>query len=124
MIPGSVNARLEALLRLNVRGPTGIEIEVDALIDTGFTGSLMLPLATVAALGLIKRSGGSAILADGSVRHVDTYGAEVTWDGMSRGVMVSAVGDEALVGMILLAGYRLLVDVEPGGVVEVQPLRP
>ena len=123
MIRGVVNARTEAILRLKVIGPTGIEREVEAVIDTGFSGALVLPTATVAALKLVKRSGGTAILADGSVRHFDTYGAEVEWDGVLRGVVVSAVGTEALAGMVLLAGHKLTVNVEPGGEVEVQPLR-
>jgi hypothetical protein len=37
-------------------------------------------------------------------------------------VLVSAVGDEALVGMRLLAGHELRIEVVPGGVVEVTPL--
>lgn len=124
MIRGTVNTRREAVLCLRVSGPTGTEQEVNAVIDTGFTGSLVLPPATVAALGLARRSGGSAALADGTVRHFDTYGAEVEWDGITRGVVVSAVGTEALVGMGLLDGQELRVEVEPGGAVEIRPLRP
>lgn len=124
MIRGVVNASREAVLRVRVIGPTGTDVEVDAVVDTGFTGSLVLPAATVAALGLARRSGGSAVLADGTVRHFDTYGAEVEWDGLVRGVVASAVGTEALVGMGLLAGHELRVEVEPGGAVEVRPLSP
>jgi clan AA aspartic protease len=124
MIRGTVNARLEAVLRLRVTGPTGIDMEVDAVVDTGFTGSLVLPTTAIGALGLTRRSGGSATLADGTVRHFDTYGAEVEWDGTKRGAVVSAVGTEALIGMMLLDGHELRVEVEVGGMVEVRPLRP
>jgi len=124
MMRGSVNARLEAKLRLTITGPTGSRQEIDAVIDTGFTGSLVLPAATVAALGLVRRSGGTATLADGSTCNYDNYGAEVEWNGGIRGVVVSAVGNEALAGMVLLAGHKLMVDIEDGGSVEVLPLRP
>ena len=63
------------------------------------------------------------MLADGTSCSYDNFGAEVEWHGNKRGVLVSALGNEALVGMVLLAGHRLTVDVEPGGEVTVQPLR-
>jgi clan AA aspartic protease len=97
-------------------------LDVDALIDSGFTGSLMLPIATGAALGLARQSGGVATLADGSVRHFDMFAAEVDWDGGWRQVLVSAVGVEPLLGMRLLVDHELRIEVVPGGAVEVDPL--
>ena len=122
MIRGVVNARHEAVARLRVRGPGGAELDFEALIDTGFTGSLTLPSAAVTALGLVRQSGGSVALGDGSVRHFDVYAAEVEWDGNWRPVLVSAIGDEILVGMRLLAGHGLRVAVVPGGPVEISPI--
>lgn len=119
---GSVNARLEAKLRLAIFGPTGIRQDVDAVVDTGFTGSLVLPASVVTSLALIRRSGGTATLGDGASCSYDNFGAEVDWNGAVRGVVVAAVGNEALAGMLLLAGHRLTVDVQNGGSVEVQPL--
>ena len=124
MILGTVNARLEALLPLHVIGPTGIDGVVNAVIDTGFTGELVLSTTTIAALGLTLRSGGTALLADGTLRNFDTYNAEIQWSGSPRRVVVSAIGTEALVGMTLLAGHKLNMEIEDGGVVEVWPLRP
>jgi len=121
VISGTVNARLEAVIRLRVRGPGGVELDFDAVIDTGFTSSLTLPATAVTALGLVRQSGGSAVLGDGSVRSFDMYAADVEWDGNWRPVLVSAVGDEVLVGMRLLAGYELRVAVVPGGPVEISP---
>jgi clan AA aspartic protease len=121
---GSVNAPLEAKLHLTIIGPAGIRQDVDAVIDTGFTGALVLPAAIVSSLGLLRRSGGTATLADGTTCNYDNFAAEVEWDGSARSVLVSAVGHEALAGMVLLAGHRLTVDVEDGGEVEVQSLEP
>ena len=122
MIRGSVNARWEAVLGLRVRGPSGADMSVDTVVDSGFTGSLTLPQATVRALGLARQSGGSAVLADATVRHFDVYAAEWEWEGNWRPILVSAVGDEALSGMRLLAGRQLRIDVALGGLVEVAPL--
>ena len=66
MIRGAVNARHEAVVRLRLRGPGGIEAEVDAIVDSGFTSSLTLPATKATALGLVRQSGSSAVLADGS----------------------------------------------------------
>ena len=122
MIGGVVNARLEAVVPLRVRGPSGTELVVDAVVDSGFTAALTLPAAVVAGLGLARQSVGGAVLADGSVRQFDIYTAEVAWDGSWRPVLVSAVGNEVLLGMGLLAGHALRIAVIPGGAVEITPL--
>ena len=122
MIAGVVNARHEAVVRLRVRGPAGSELDVDTVIDSGFTASMTLPAMIVAALGLTRQSVGGAVLADGSVRQFEIYAAEVEWNGGWRSVLVSAVGVEALVGMRLLAGHELRVAVVPGGAVEITRL--
>ena len=122
MIRGVVNARLEAVVRIRVRGPSAVELDVDAIVDSGFSASLTLSSAAVTALSLIRQSGGGAVLADGSVRKFDIYDAEVEWDGIWRPVLVSLIGDEALIGMRLLAGRDLRIAVVQGGSVEINPL--
>jgi predicted aspartyl protease len=122
LIRGVVNVRHEAVVRLRVRGPSGLELEMETVIDSGFTASLALSTTTVAALRLTRQSGGGAVLADGSVRQFDIYAAEVEWNGGWRPVLVSAVGDEALAGMRLLAGHELRIAVVQGGAVEITPL--
>jgi clan AA aspartic protease len=122
MIRGAVNARNEAVVPLRVRGPGGAVADVEAVIDSGFSASLTLPAATVTGLALVRQSGGRALLADGSVRQFDIFAAEVEWDGGWRSVLVSAVGDEVLMGMRLLAGHELRIAVVPGGAVEITPL--
>jgi clan AA aspartic protease len=121
MIRGTVNVRSEAIVRLRVRGPSGVESDVDMIVDSGFTASLTLPAMMVNALGLARQSGGTAVLADGSVRQFDIFAAEVAWGGTWRSVLVSAVGNESLLGMRLLAGHKLVVEVVPGGLVEILP---
>jgi clan AA aspartic protease len=112
----------EAIIGVRVRGPSGVTLDLDAVVDTGFTGSVTLPNATVAALGLVRRTGGAAVLADGSPTQFDVYAAEIEWHSTWRPVLVSAVGNEVLLGMRLLAGHELRIVVIPGGVVEVTAL--
>ena len=121
---GEVNARLEAVLRLRVRGPSGTAAEVDAVIDTGYTGTLTLPTPVAESLGLERGVGGQAVLADGTSRRFDTFAAEVEWGGGWRGIEAYALGSEVLIGMRFLAGHGLRVEVIERGAVEVTVLPP
>lgn len=122
MIFGTVNTRREATLSLTLTGPTGMTATVTAVIDTGYSGFLVLPAAVVQQLGLARVSAGRAKLADGTVRVYDTYSADIDWGGQKRTIPVSTLGEEALAGMRLLEGYRLTVEVTPGGAVELSPI--
>jgi len=52
MITGAVTSELEAQIQLAIRGASGREQILDAVIDTGFNGHLTLPPDVVAAFGL------------------------------------------------------------------------
>jgi predicted aspartyl protease len=80
VIVGIVQAR-EPRIRLTIRGFRGRQQEIDAVVDTGYTGWLTLPPAVIAALNLRWRSFGRGILADGSVSAFDIFQARVVWDG-------------------------------------------
>lgn len=120
MITGVVNADYEAVIRLRLQGPMGQEREVDAIIDTGFNGFLTLSPALVTALGLTRLSRGRVILANGREELFDIYGVTVLWDGQPRYVEADAVDTTPLVGMALLNGYDLYVQVMDGGRVVIQ----
>jgi predicted aspartyl protease len=122
VIYGFVNPRREAVVSLRLRGPGLAELDADAVVDTGFTASLTLPISMIVALGLVRQSAGTALMADGSVSYFDIYAAEVAWQGGWRNVMVSAVGTETLIGMKLLAGSELRIEVVSGGLVEISQL--
>jgi clan AA aspartic protease len=122
MITGIVTVAREAVISLTVRGPNGQEQEIEAVIDTGFDGSLTLPLALITALGLPWRRRGRALLADGSDSVFDIYEAAVIWDGTARRVSVDEVDMMPLVGMSLLYGYELTVQIVEGGSVRLKRL--
>ena len=65
MIEGVVNAAFDAVVRLPIQGPSGWTREIEAVIDTGYSGFLTLPLALVAELELPYFTSGTAFLADG-----------------------------------------------------------
>ena len=122
MITGVVTVAREAVISLTVRGPNGQEQEIEAVIDTGFDGSLTLPSELIAALGLPWRRRGRALLADGNESVFEIYEATVIWDGTARRVSVDEVDVMPLVGMALLYGYELTVQIVEGGRVVLKPL--
>lgn len=121
MIMGIVQAR-EGRIRLKVRGPRGPGREIQAVIDTGYTASLSLPPSMVTSLGLPWKSFGRGILADGSECLFDVYVAKVVWDGNDRRVLVDEADTDPLVGMALLRGYELNMQVRSRGKVTIKQL--
>lgn len=81
------------MLRLSVLGADEQVTEIEAILDTGFTGYLTLPGATIEELALPSRGVREAILADGSTVVLEVYRAGVIWDGKLRGVQVLASDD-------------------------------
>jgi clan AA aspartic protease len=122
MITGVVTADQEAVVHLLVRGPQQHEVELEAIIDTGYTGALTLPQHVIEALGLPFRGYGRALLADGSERLFASYEAIVEWDGQLRRMMVDAAEADPLLGMTLLQGDELTMQVITGGSVTIQAL--
>jgi clan AA aspartic protease len=122
MITGVVNTNQEAIIQLVVLEPQGHQQEVEAIIDTGFTGFLTLPPALIDSLGLSWLSRQPGILADGSVDIFDVYAATVLWDGHPRVIAVEAADTDPLVGMSLMARHSLRIDILSGGVVTISAL--
>lgn len=122
MITGVVTADREATIRLAVRGPAGEEQAIVAVINTRFNGWLSLPASSISQLGLPWRQRGRALLADGSQRVFDIYEATVIWDGQPRRVPVHEADTAPLVGMSLLEGYELIVQVRSAGNVTITVL--
>jgi clan AA aspartic protease len=120
VIAGAVNAAYEPVITLAVQGPAGRPRDIDAVIDTGFGGLLTLPPALVAELGLLFKGTGLATLADGSTVDFPYYGVTVLWDGQRISIEAEAADTTPLVGMRLLDGHSLYMEVEDGGRVVIQ----
>lgn len=82
----------EATLTLTVLGGRGRHVEVEATIDTGFTGALSLPPNLVEFLSLPFVARGAAVLADGSMIETRVYRARVIWHGRERVTRVLTSG--------------------------------
>lgn len=119
---GRVNQNCEATIRFVVSNENEQRQVVDAVIDTGFTGFLTLPVAVIESLGLRLYSREEGTLGDGSTCIFDVYTGLVIWDGEYRYIDVNAAETDPLVGMSLLYGYRMQLDAIEGGIVTIQSL--
>jgi clan AA aspartic protease len=121
MMQGYVNQNYEAMLSLVVRNGDKLK-SITAVIDTGFTGFLSLPIAAIRELELSWSYRDRATLGDGSEVLFDIYDGMVIWGGQYREMEINAAETEPLIGMSLLRGYRLQVDTVQGGLVTISEL--
>ena len=120
MIEGFVNPAREAVISLLLQGQAGRTMEVEAVVDTGFTRFITLPPETISALGALPAGANRVMLGDGSEASLDVYGVTVLWEGVPRRVDAYAADTMPLVGMRLLDGHSLYVEVEDGGRVTIE----
>ena len=120
---GHVTDDREAVLAITVRGPSGAARDIETVIDTGFNGHLSLPPELVASLGLPFHSDGTATIADDIELTLPLYIGQVEWNGTERTVFVVAASGGALLGMSLLYGHRMCVDVLEAGRVTIEPIQ-
>ena len=120
MITGSVSQDLEALIAVDVEDGNGASHSLEVVVDTGFTGYLVLPQAEISRLGLRFSGRRSVILASGEQSTVDAYAGIVSWHGRRRNVIVLESSSESLIGMSLLSGSRVTLDARADGSVLIE----
>ena len=121
MIIGKIKANREAVIELEVIG-LAQRAKIEVVLDTGFTGYLMLPSDLINHLRLQLIGTRNVILGDGSNVTLDLYRAKVLWHNAERIVYVLRSDAELLVGMSLLHGSRVTLDVVTNGNVTIDVL--
>ncbi len=117
---GYVNAfPKEPRLTITILDRQGMDVRVDAVIDTGFTEFLSLPSNTIRELGLERGQDMEVAAAGGRVMPVPTYSATITWHGAHRRVRIIALNDRPLIGMSLLWNSAIAVTAQENGAVSV-----
>ena len=123
MMFGTVNNNCEAIIKVAVGRIGSPKVTVDAIIDTGFTSFLSLPLSMITDLGLPWHYRDVGTLGDGSEVVFEIYKATVIWDGQNQIVDVAASEADPLVGMGLLYGFKLQIEAVEGGLVTIEALK-
>jgi clan AA aspartic protease len=123
MITGIVNEEFEPIISISLRDADGNIYTQDAIVDTGFNGWLSLPPYLIDRLNLNWKRRGRAILGDGSECVFNVYEAMIFWDGNLLTIPVDEADSEPLVGMSLMEGYQLVVQVFEGGSIELSKVK-
>ncbi len=121
MIVGKITSH-EAILSLEVPGSNTVLRRIEAVIDTGYNGYLTFPGHLVETLQLTFAGHRRGTLADGSTVRLDVYLASVIWHGQQKDVLVSEAAGTPLVGISMLDGSRMTMNVIDGGEVTIEPL--
>lgn len=103
------------MIALTIMGLENSRKSSECIIDTGFTDFLTIPPAWVEELGLERVDCVECELADGSTSILETFELSVKWDDTQRQILAIAADGGPLVGMAMMKGYRLTIDVRPGG---------
>lgn len=119
MITGRVTPALEAVVRLQIRGQSGKEIELGAVLDTGFNDQLTLPPSVIRSLNLPFQTIGEATLAGEVVVSTNYFRAAVLWGGRERQISILELEGAPLLGMALLVDHHVALDVAVGGKVSI-----
>ena len=75
-----------------------------------------------APVGLPFAVPAKATLADGSVVNLNSYWVDLLWEGQPRRIVALEADGGPLIGMSLLYGSRVTLDVVDGGPVTIVPL--
>ena len=102
-------------------GPNGVPAEIEAIVDTGFSGALALPFRIIERLQFDSKGMRDAVVAAGRRIQFEQFSGIVRWQGQERVVDILGTEGVSLIGMSLLRGSELRMMVEDAGEIEITP---
>lgn len=119
---GTVNALNEARVEIIVRGAGGrSDRMIQAIVDTGFDGYISLRPDLIAELDLPFADEQESIAFGGGRVMLPVHDAVVVFAGKESGVSAISADNPPLIGMALLQGFDLFIEVIDGGEVTIKP---
>ena len=120
MITGIVNPDFDPINHISICGSDGKVYTQDAIVDTGFNGWLSLPPDLIAKWNLKwKRRGRAFLVMEVNASSMSIkYKAVLFSGGNFLTILIDEGDSEPLVGMSVMEGYQLMVQVPEGGHVE------
>jgi predicted aspartyl protease len=110
MLSGTIDTVGQIHIPIELIATHGARRTLDALLDTGFTGSVGISGTLARMLGWQLHGYVEAVLASGSVS-LAVFIGEVVFDGQHQMVRaVEITSDEVIIGLALLRDKRLLAD--------------
>lgn len=122
MIEGRVTSDLAPALKLTLVGVGPREVDIDADVDTCFTGDISLPIERILNLGWPFWDEDFVTLGDGRDIKMKFYRGIVMWRGQPKIVKVLASESTPLLGRRLVEGNEVNIQFKRGGSVSISPL--
>jgi clan AA aspartic protease len=119
---GAVVDCREPILPLTVIATDGTPVRLSVVVDTGFTDELTLPASAIRDLELPCKGMAEGVLGDGSRFFCDIYRGSLVWHDDVIAVDILETEGDPLLGMKLLTGSRLTMDITDDGQIEIVPL--
>jgi len=88
-----------------------------AIVDTGFTGGLVLPVFIAVDIGLEKVGASTITLADGSIMTLPTFLCKIKIGTKTFDVATIIMGSDILIGIEALKNHRICISAGTGNVV-------
>lgn len=119
MVSGWITQTWQARISVDLMGRDGLFQATEFVLDTGFAGDLLLPSDMLHQLRL--RPGPEIIgaLADGQEIRLNSWRGAARWHGRIRNILILEAEGEPLLGMNLLRGSRVTLEVTRGGPVTI-----
>jgi clan AA aspartic protease len=106
---------LTPFVRLKLISVTDEEIEMNAIIDTGYNGEVILSENKIQEMGLEFLGTIDTELADGRVVELDLFKGRIKWFGRIREIAVGASrSEDTLLGTLLLADCEVDINFKDG----------
>ena len=119
ILTGFFSSNSSPALKITIKEPFTDGLEYDAILDTGFTGFLSIPLIEAIRLGLVLHGSTAVSFADGKQEYRLTARGMVVIQGESKiGVAIREPGStEVLLGMGFLRLFEKAFFVSATGVI-------
>ena len=121
MLTGTVNDS-QPWLAVELLAIGGQYLSVEVVLDTGFNGELALPASIIPQLDLVPMNNRYTYLAVGGEVWLSAWRSLILWNGRPRSIEIVETDSEPLLGMDLLHGNRVTIEVREGGSVTVETL--
>lgn len=121
MIAGRFSDGERIIVDLTITGFNDEQMEIEAVVDTGYVGALLLPASVVMHLNLSRIDEEVVMLADGSRTRLPLYEVTIHWEEKEQTVSAHMADGNALIGMELLQGSTGYFEFFDGGTVTIEP---
>ena len=113
---------LEAVAPVPLLNRNGQFQTVEFVVDTGFDGFLALPATVIQRLGLERYGSTRVTFANGQQELCNTWHCRIRWHDQPRDIVIFESRGELLLGMALLEGSQLTIQVRVDGAVVIEEL--